>query len=55
MSVAVFSKSYCPHCRATKSLLDAAGAKYFSIELDQVGMYPTFPIIRVNHKLISNR
>jgi len=34
--VAVFSKSYCPYCRATKSLLDEAGAKYFSIELDQV-------------------
>lgn len=35
-SVAVFSKSYCPYCRATKSLLDESGAKYFSIELDQV-------------------
>jgi len=34
--VAVFSKSYCPYCKATKSLLDEAGAKYFAIELDQV-------------------
>jgi len=34
--VAVFSKSWCPHCKAAKSLLDQAGAKYFSIELDQV-------------------
>jgi len=34
--VAVFSKSYCPYCRATKALLDEAGAKYYSIELDQV-------------------
>ncbi|KAH6681891.1 putative glutaredoxin [Halenospora varia] len=35
-AVAVFSKSYCPYCRATKSLLDNLGAKYYSIELDQV-------------------
>jgi len=35
-SVAVFSKSYCPYCKATKSTLDQLGAKYFSIELDQV-------------------
>jgi len=34
--VAVFSKSYCPYCKATKTLLDQMGAKYFSIELDQV-------------------
>jgi len=34
--VAVFSKSYCPYCRATKSLLDDMGAKYYTIELDQV-------------------
>lgn len=34
-SIAVFSKSYCPYCNATKSLLDSTGAKYFSIELDQ--------------------
>ncbi|KAH8658800.1 glutaredoxin [Tricladium varicosporioides] len=34
--IAVFSKSYCPYCRATKSLLDNLGAKYYSIELDQV-------------------
>ncbi|KAF4631898.1 hypothetical protein G7Y89_g6230 [Cudoniella acicularis] len=35
-AVAVFSKSYCPYCRATKSLLDQLGAKYYAIELDQV-------------------
>ncbi|OJD32073.1 glutaredoxin [Diplodia corticola] len=35
-AVAVFSKSYCPYCRATKSLLSEQGAKYFAIELDQV-------------------
>ncbi|KAF2716640.1 putative P450 monooxygenase [Polychaeton citri CBS 116435] len=35
-SVAVFSKSYCPYCKATKSLLSELGAKYYAIELDQV-------------------
>lgn len=34
---AVFSKSYCPYCRATKALLTEMGAKYYAIELDQVG------------------
>ena len=37
-AVAVFSKSYCPYCKATKSLLSEAGAKPYIIELDQVGM-----------------
>jgi glutaredoxin 3 len=36
---AVFSKSYCPYCRAAKSLLNEMGAKYYTIELDQVGMF----------------
>lgn len=36
--VVVFSKSYCPYCKATKSLLNEKGAKYFLMELDQVGM-----------------
>jgi glutaredoxin len=35
-AVAVFSKSWCPYCKATKSLLSELGAKYYSIELDQV-------------------
>ncbi|PSS16888.1 hypothetical protein M430DRAFT_35510 [Amorphotheca resinae ATCC 22711] len=35
-AVAVFSKSWCPYCRATKSTLDELGAKYYAIELDQV-------------------
>lgn len=35
-AVAVFSKSYCPYCKATKSLLSEMGAKYYAIELDQV-------------------
>ncbi|KIV88078.1 hypothetical protein B0A52_05303 [Exophiala mesophila] len=35
-AVVVFSKSYCPYCRATKSLLNEKHAKYFLMELDQV-------------------
>ncbi|QDS73782.1 hypothetical protein FKW77_005626 [Venturia effusa] len=35
-AVAVFSKSYCPYCKATKSLLSEVGAKFYAIELDQV-------------------
>ncbi|KAK0335331.1 Glutaredoxin [Friedmanniomyces endolithicus] len=35
-AVAVFSKSYCPYCKATKSLLSEMGAKAYIIELDQV-------------------
>jgi glutaredoxin 3 len=38
-AVAVFSKSWCPYCRATKALLSEMGAKYYAVELDQVGMY----------------
>jgi len=34
--VVVFSKSYCPYCRSTKSLLDEKKANYFLMELDQV-------------------
>lgn len=37
--VAVFSKSYCPYCNQAKALLSQQGAKFFAIELDQVGMY----------------
>jgi glutaredoxin 3 len=36
--VAVFSKSYCPYCRQAKELLSQSGAKFFAIELDQIGM-----------------
>ncbi|TVY25865.1 Glutaredoxin [Lachnellula hyalina] len=35
-AVAVFSKSYCPYCKATKTLLSDLGANYYTIELDQV-------------------
>jgi glutaredoxin 3 len=37
--VAVFSKSYCPYCKAAKQLLSESGAKFYAIELDQVGEY----------------
>ncbi|KAL8899893.1 MAG: hypothetical protein Q9207_005964 [Kuettlingeria erythrocarpa] len=35
-AVAVFSKSYCPYCRASKELLSELSAKYYVIEMDQV-------------------
>ncbi|KAK3622818.1 Glutaredoxin [Elasticomyces elasticus] len=35
-AVAVFSKSWCPYCKATKSLLSEMGAKAYILELDQV-------------------
>jgi glutaredoxin 3 len=38
-AVAVFSKSYCPYCKATKATLSELGAKFYTIELDQVGTY----------------
>jgi hypothetical protein len=32
--VVVFSKSYCPYCNASKSLLKEQGAKFVALELD---------------------
>jgi glutaredoxin 3 len=37
MAAAVFSKSYCPYCRAAKKLLTDNGASFYAIELDLVG------------------
>ncbi|MCJ1301438.1 hypothetical protein MMC08_004238 [Hypocenomyce scalaris] len=34
--VAVFSKSWCPYCKASKQLLTEMGARPYIIELDQV-------------------
>jgi len=34
--VVVFSKSYCPYCKSTKSLLTGLNAPFFVLELDQV-------------------
>jgi glutaredoxin 3 len=45
-AVVVFSKSYCPYCKATKSLLAEKNAKFFLMELDQVGKSP-FPHSRL--------
>lgn len=33
--VVVFSKSYCPYCKASKDLLNELGAKYTTLELDE--------------------
>ena len=45
-AVAVFSKSYCPYCNQAKKLLSDKGAKFFAVELDQVGEYtnPMLPL-----------
>jgi glutaredoxin 3 len=55
--IAVFSKSYCPYCKATKATLDDLGAQYFSIELDQVGRWQflTFNPDRAALKEISGQ
>ncbi|KKK24066.1 hypothetical protein P175DRAFT_0446932 [Aspergillus ochraceoroseus IBT 24754] len=34
--VVVFSKSYCPYCKASKDLLKQLGAKFEALELDQM-------------------
>ena len=50
---AVFSKSYCPYCNATKKLLTDLKANFYSIELDQVGMWhsivPSLPRLKHRH------
>ncbi|EXJ73061.1 glutaredoxin 3 [Cladophialophora psammophila CBS 110553] len=35
-AVVVFSKSYCPYCHASKTLLNELKAKYYLLELDEV-------------------
>jgi len=37
--VAVFSKSYCPYCKASKELLTKLGANFEVLELDQIGAF----------------
>ncbi|KAJ5585083.1 uncharacterized protein N7459_004883 [Penicillium hispanicum] len=34
--VVVFSKSYCPYCKASKELLKNLGAKYTVLELNEI-------------------
>lgn len=46
---AVFSKSYCPYCKATKSLLSEAGAKPYILELDQIGRFPAHSVHSLGH------
>jgi len=46
--IAVFSKSYCPYCRETKSLLSELGAKFYTIELDQVGEFTWIVELKVD-------
>jgi len=36
-TTAVFAKSYCPYCRASKSTLSDLGARFYVLELDQIG------------------
>ena len=52
-SVVVFSKSYCPYCRASKSLLAELGAKPYVLELDQVGMFFSILSLWCRWRLIS--
>jgi hypothetical protein len=47
-NVVVFSKSYCPYCKASKALLNEKGAKYFLMELDQVGEFTSAPHNRLS-------
>ncbi|CAI7605055.1 hypothetical protein N7533_002765 [Penicillium manginii] len=35
-AVVVFSKSYCPYCTTSKSLLNSFDAKFTLVELDQI-------------------
>jgi thiol-disulfide isomerase/thioredoxin len=52
--VAVFSKSYCPYCRQAKELLSQSGAKFYAIELDQVGTYTSeFELARTTSSTIE--
>lgn len=45
--IVVFSKSYCPYCNATKSLLGEFGAKYQAVELDLMGISLLPPVLTV--------
>lgn len=41
-AVMVFSKSYCPYCKATKKTLENAGAKFTVYELNEESAYSLF-------------
>lgn len=53
-TLVVFSKSYCPYCRASKALLTEMGANYQALELDQLGTSICSPSIPSPSKLIQN-
>jgi glutaredoxin len=42
--IVVFSKSYCPYCKAAKSTLRSLDADFELLELDQIGMLS--PLLR---------
>lgn len=44
-AVMVFSKSYCPYCRASKKTLQSAGAQFKVYELNEESQYnpPAIP------------
>ncbi|KAJ6441311.1 glutaredoxin Grx1 [Purpureocillium lavendulum] len=65
-AVIVFSKSYCPYCRATKQTLSSLDAEYKAIELDnesdgsdlqdaleQITGQRTVPNVFIDHKHIG--
>ncbi|RPA82100.1 putative glutaredoxin Grx1 [Ascobolus immersus RN42] len=65
-AVVVFSKTYCPYCKATKKTLKDAGAQAFVVELDEVSdgadlqaavrelfHHSTVPAVFINHALVG--
>ncbi|UNI17783.1 Glutaredoxin [Purpureocillium takamizusanense] len=65
-AVIVFSKSYCPHCRATKQTLSSLDAEFTTLELDnesdggdlqdaleQITGQRTVPNVFIGHKHIG--
>lgn len=53
-NLAVFSKSYCPYCNATKQLLSDMKANYYAIELDLVGMLFLCTLCLSSYRLVSS-
>lgn len=54
--IVVFSASYCPWCRRAKDLLNARGAKYVVVELDDPKNSVVKPVLMsmTNRKTIPN-
>merc|ERR1712149_31016 len=51
--VVVFSKSYCPYCKSTKSTLQKTGIDFKVIELDQISGQRTVPNVYIKQKHIG--